>query len=140
MFESDDIINYLYDTYGPGAGKVPFTLKGGFATTTATFAAMARGMAGARVPPNARGDLQQMDSIELYGYEASPFVRPVREKLCALGLPHRIVYSARGSANRDVLWEKEGRFQVPYISDPNTGVAFFEGPEICDYLEDVYTE
>ena len=66
MFESDDIINYLYDAYGPGADKVPFTLKGGFATTTATFAAMARGMAGARVPPNARGDLQQMDSIELY--------------------------------------------------------------------------
>ena len=52
MFESDDIINYIYDTYGPGADKVPFTLKGSFATVTSTYAALVRGMAGARVPPD----------------------------------------------------------------------------------------
>ena len=29
--------------------------------------------------------------------------------------------------------------QVPYLVDPNTGVALFESPEILDYLEEVYT-
>jgi hypothetical protein len=30
-----------------------------------------------------------------------------------------------------------GRFQVPFLVDPNTGVEMFEGPEIIDYLEQV---
>ena len=32
-----------------------------------------------------------------------------------------------------------GYFQVPYISDPNTGVDMFESQEIIKYLEQVYT-
>ena len=139
MFESADIIDYLYDTYGPGRDKVPFVLRGGFASGTAAYGSLVRGMAGATKDPSARPDNQKMKSIVLWGYEASPFVRPVREKLCALALPHRIIYSARGSVHRDELWAKTGRFQVPFIEDPNTGVEMFEGPEIVDYLEQVYT-
>ena len=70
----------------------------------------------------------------------SPFVRPVREKLCSLCLPHVIVPTARGSANRDRLIQRTGKqFQVPYLVDPNTGVELFESPEILEYLESVYT-
>jgi hypothetical protein len=48
-----------------------------------------------------------------HSYEASPFVRPVREKLCALCLPHVVVPTARGSANRDRLVQRTGvQFQV----------------------------
>lgn len=139
MFESDDIINYLFDTYGPGQDQVPGMLKDPVAVITGGFAALARGMAGSQRQPNARPDNEQMQPIEVWGYEGSPFVRPVREKLCALALPHKMVFSARGSANRDVLFAKTGRFQVPYISDPNTGVEMFESIEIVDYLESVYT-
>lgn len=37
------------------------------------------------------------------------------------------------------MFERTGRFQVPFIVDENTGIEMFEGPEIVDYLEAVYT-
>lgn len=140
MYESDDIIAYLFDTYGPGQDQVPWQLKGGFALQSSVAAAMARGFAGSRMNARARESNGSMKPIELWGYEGSPFVRPVREKLGELGLPHTMVFCPRGSANRDRLVQKTGRFQVPFISDPNTGVDMFESPEICEYLEEVYTE
>ena len=66
--------------------------------------------------------------------------RPVREKLCALGLPHVMVNCARGSARRASLAARTGRqFQVPYLVDPNTGVELHESVEIRRYLDQVYT-
>ena len=144
MFESDDQIQYLLDTYGPTKDSFdmkalwPITFKG-FSIYTSTIAAILRDMPGSRRQANARPDNEKMLPLELWGYEASPFVKPVREKMVSLALPHRIVSCARGSANRDKLIEMTGRFQVPYLVDPNTGVKMFESPEICDYLDAVYT-
>jgi hypothetical protein len=43
----------------------------------------------------------------------SPFVKPVRELLTGLELPHRMIFCARGSANRAKLSELTGKqFQV----------------------------
>ena len=56
-----------------------------------------------------------------------------------MGLPHIVVSCSRGSRNRDKMLEKVGRFQVPFIVDDNTGIEMFEGAEIVDYLEAVYT-
>lgn len=98
-----------------------------------------RGSPGATQQPNARSDNEKMQILELWGYESSPFVRPVKEKLSSLGLPHRIVSCSRGSRNRDIMVEKSGRFQVPYLVDANTGVEMYEGAEIVKYLEAVYT-
>ena len=36
--------------------------------------------------------------------------------------------------------KETGRFQVPYLKDPNTGVALFESAEIVKYLDEVYTK
>ena len=80
-----------------------------------------------------------MQILELWGYESSPFVRPVKEKSSSLGLPHRIVSCSRGSRNRDIMVEKTGRFQVPYLVDANTGREMYEGAEIVKCLEAVYT-
>jgi glutathione S-transferase len=80
-----------------------------------------------------------MQPLKLWGYEGSPFVKPVRETLCGLGLPHTMVNSARGSANRDRMVAATGRFQVPYLEDPNTGAQLFESAGIVKYLESVYT-
>jgi glutathione S-transferase len=80
-----------------------------------------------------------MIPLELWGYETSPFVRPVREKLGSLCLPHIMVSCSRGSANRDKMVEMTGRFQVPYLVDPNTGISLYESTEIEKYLEAVYT-
>ena len=145
MFESDDIIEYMLEHYGPPRDSYdPLALWpikfDGFAVFTATLATLARGLAGSKRQPNARPDNEQMLPLELWGYEVSPFVRPVREKLCALCLRHVVVPTARGSPNRDKLIAKTGvQFQVPYLVDPNTGVELFESPEILDYLEEVYT-
>jgi len=144
LFESEDIVDYLLDNYGPARDsydpKALWPLRGEFATVTATFAAIARGFAGSQRQSNARGDNEDMAPLELWGYEPSPFVRPVREKLCALCLPHRLVPTSRGSANRDRLVARKGvQFQVPFLVDPNTGVELFESPEIIEYLDAVYT-
>lgn len=139
MYESDDIINYLFDTYGPGKDAVPWTLKGSFAFWTCAFASMARGLAGNNLDPKARPDNMQMQPIEVWGYDGSPFVKPVRERLSALALPHLMINCARGSAHRDLLVAKKGRFQVPFIVDPNTGCELFESDQIVRYLDSVYT-
>lgn len=144
MFESNDIIEYLLKTYGPSPDDFdrkalwPITFES-FSIATCTMVAILRDMPGSRRQENARPDNEDMKPLELWGYECSPFVRPVREKLGSLCLPHKMVSCSRGSANRNVMMKKAGRFQVPYLVDPNTGVEMFEGPEICEYLEQVYT-
>ncbi len=144
MFESDDQIKYLLDTYGPQKDLFdmkalwPITFRE-FSIFTSTLAAIFRDMPGSRRQSNAREDNEKMLPLELWGYEASPFVKPVREKLVSLALPHIMISCSRGSANRDLLVQKTGRFQVPYLIDPNTNVEMFESPEICEYLDAVYT-
>ena len=139
MYESDDIVDYLFDTYGPGSDAVPWTLRGGFAMWTTSFASLARGMAGSKLDPRARPDAASLEPIVLWGYEASPFVKIVRERLVELALPHTVINCGRGSANRDRQVQKTGKqFQVPFLCDPNTGVEMFESTEIVKYLDNVY--
>lgn len=140
MFESEVIVNYLFRKYGPPGAVVPVALQGTVALVSAGAAAIARLMPAAKLQVDARLDNPSRQPLTLYGYEASPFVRPVREKLCSLGLPHVMVNTARGSAQRAVLAARTGvQFQVPYLVDPNTGVELFESIEIRKYLDKVYT-
>ena len=140
----NDIIEHLLEKYGPPSTEYdrkalwPITFQE-FALVTSQVASLIRGNPGKTQQPNARPDNNDMQPIELWAYECSPFVRPVKEKLSALGLPHVVVSCSRGSTNRDRMVEKTGRFQVPYIVDGNTGIDMFEGPEIVEYLEAVYT-
>jgi glutathione S-transferase len=144
LFESSDQIEYLIETYGPPVTDFdrkalwPITFKA-FSIYTSTLVAALRSMPGSSRQSNARPDNELMEPLELWGYEASPFVRPVREKLGSLCLPHRMVSCSRGSANRDRMIAKTGRFQVPFLVDRNTGIEMYEGAEIVEYLEAVYT-
>jgi glutathione S-transferase len=145
MFESSDIINYLVSTYGPMDESLydkkalwPVTWEA-FSVFTSTLAAVVSGLPASQRQSNARSDNEQMIPLELWGYECSPFVKPVREKLCSLALPHLMISCSRGSKNRDKLVAKTGRFQVPFLVDPNTGIEMFESAEICQYLDAVYT-
>ena len=144
LFESGDQIEYLLKTYGPPASLYdrkalwPITFEA-FSITTSTIVALLRGFPGSQRQANARPDNERMEPLELWGYESSPFVRPVREKLDALCLPHIMVSCSRGSANRDLMVARTGRFQVPFLVDPNTGLELFEGTEIVKYLDAVYT-
>jgi len=145
MFESNDIIEYLLAMYGPPADTYdrkalwPITWET-FSVTTAGLAAVIRGMPGSKLAPNVRPRNEKVKPLTLYGYESSPFVRPVLETLCSLCLPHTMVSSSRGSVHRDDLVARTGpAFQVPYLIDPNTGVELCESTAIVKYLKEVYT-
>ena len=78
--------------------------------------------------------------LDLWSFEASPFCRIVREKLCTLELPYRLHNVGKGSAGREAFVERSGRMQVPYLDAPHPGQALFESNEIVTYLERRYAE
>lgn len=135
MYESDDIVRYLFEHYG--AGKPPALLaKGIFTDLSAGLASVSRPGFGARYRP-ARAPEQP---LELYSFEASPYCRIAREALCSLELPYVLHNVAKGSPKRDDFVKRSGKMQVPYLVDPNTGAGMFESAEIVRYLESTYAQ
>ncbi|KAL0410118.1 UNVERIFIED_CONTAM: hypothetical protein Slati_3601500 [Sesamum latifolium] len=133
MYESDDIIKYLVGKYGDG--NVPLLLSLGLLTTlTEGFAMIGRMGKGSSYTPSKLPP----KPLEIWAYEASPFCKVVREVLVELELPHILHSCARGSPKRQILYQRVGHFQVPYLEDPNTGVQMFESAEIVDYLRATY--
>lgn len=135
MYESDAIIQYMFGTYGDGS--VPRLLDLGMLTTmTAGLGLLPRMGSGSR----ARASIIPEEPVVLWGYEASPFVKVVREILCELEIPYLLKTCARGSSKRNEMLDKAGHFQVPYLEDPNTGEAMFESAYIVEYLEKTYAK
>ena len=134
MFESADIIEYLFKVYGNG--KVPWTLSNSPWQTVS--AGLGVGLARLGAGGSYRTSKPPSDPVILWAYEGSPFCKVVRETLCSLEIPHTVIFTPRGSTNRQKLWGKTGRFQVPYLEDPNTDVSMFESEAIVEYLEKLY--
>jgi glutathione S-transferase len=135
IFESDDILQYLFTTYGNG--DIPWTLSPGSAAVVLTEAAglLFRGTSGGFAKPSN----PPLQPLKVWSYEGSPFCKLVKEKLCTLELEHTQISCPRGSANRQKMFDQGGRFQVPYLEDPNTGVSLFESQAIIEYLEKQYS-
>jgi len=133
MYESDDIVAYLFEQYG--VEPPPLALRAGPITdVSAALSGLARFAAGgyyrrARAPER---------PLELYSFEASPFSRLVRETLCELEIPYDLRNVARGSPKREAFQKRSGKMQVPWLSDPNTGTELFESADIVAYLNDTY--
>jgi glutathione S-transferase len=150
MYESMDIVRYLYQTYGGGA--VPFKWRLGSVQTVSSSLASAfrlsRGMAALPAKHAAK-------MLELYSFEASPYARPVRELLCQLELSYVLRSCGRSEisewlppqlrerygiepesqlANRRELQSREGRMGIPFLYDPNTDTGMFESDDIVEYL------
>jgi len=133
MYESDDIVAYLFREYGDG--EVPLALSlGPLTLATASLASGLRPFSGVRYTPSSPPE----QPLELYSYEASPYCRIVREELCSLELRYVLHNVARGSAKREAFVERSGRMLVPYLVDPNTGTEMFESADIVRYLRDTY--
>ncbi|XP_021908642.1 uncharacterized protein LOC110822760 [Carica papaya] len=133
MYESDEIIKYLVGKYGDG--NVPFMLSLGLLTTlTEGFAMIGRVGRGSSYTPSKLPP----KPLEVWAYEGSPFCKVAREVLVELELPHIVRSCARGSPKRQILYQKAGHFQVPYLEDPNTGIQMFESAEIIEYLKATY--
>lgn len=133
MYESGEIVRYLFDRYGDG--RVPALLALGPVTDlTSVLAGLPRaGMGGFYNKAKEPGEL-----LELYSFEASPFCRIVRERLTTLELPYILHNVAKGSPRREEFVERSGKMQVPYLVDPNTDTEMFESADIIAYLESEY--
>ena len=133
MYESSDIVAYLFAEYGNGS--VPFLYSGGllFDATSALASGWRLG-AGSRVEKS----IAPVEPLELWSFEASPFCRIVRETLCSLEIPYRLHNVGKGSANRDAFVQRSGKMQVPFLVDPNSGVEIFESADIVQYLRATY--
>jgi len=133
LYESDAIVRYLFARYGDG--KVPLSLSlGPLTDLSAQLASAWRPMSGAFYERARAPD----KPLELWSFEASPFCRLAREKLCALELPYRLHNVAKGSPKRDAFVARSGKMMVPYLVDPNTNKELFESADIVRYLHETY--
>ncbi len=133
MYESDDIVRYLFAQYGDG--RVPMLLGAGpLNDLSSILAGVARPAFGVfyrpAKPPEA--------PLELYSFEASPFCRLVRERLSSLEIAYLLHNVGKGSPSRDAFIKRSGRMMVPYLVDPNTDTTLFESAEIVRYLDATY--
>jgi glutathione S-transferase len=133
MYESNDIITYLYKQYGTRKPRV-FAWTGLMTMLTGVLVSLLRGPGGAF----ARKSRAPVKPLELYSSEGSPYCRIVRETLCQLELPYLLHNVGYDSARRPAFVARSGRQMIPYLVDPNTDVAMFESAEIKAYLIRTY--
>ncbi len=136
LYESDEIIDYLNETYAEGrpAGwslPVPHVLDNviSFAASAARFGWGSR----CRVDTS-----RTFKPLTLYNMEGSPYCRKVREALSELDLEHIVRNVPKGSPKRAELAKLGGKVQVPYLIDPNTRKSMYESDDIVAYLEKQY--
>jgi glutathione S-transferase len=132
LYESDEIVDYLYAEYGDGSARPG--PKGMFPVVSGSLASLVRGQRGTFATPSTA----PAQPLELWSFEASPFCRLVRERLCELELPYLLHNVGRGSAHREAFAVRFGKLQVPYLLDPNTGKGLYESNEILAYLDATY--
>ena len=133
MYESGDIVRYLFTEYGTGSVPLLYSIGPLFDATSALASAWRLG-AGVKVEPSKPPALP----LELWSFEASPFCRIVRETLCTLEIPYHLRNVGKNSPNRDAFVERSGKMQVPFLADPNTQVELFESADIVRYLRATY--
>jgi glutathione S-transferase len=129
--DSDRIVHYLFDTYGNGV-RPPLALRGGkLGDASSKLASMLRRDRGLEASPARR----PRHVLELWGYEASPETRRVREELSRFALPYVARNVAHGSGRKRAL---ERRRQLPLLIDPNTDARLEGAVEAKRYLARVY--
>jgi glutathione S-transferase len=154
MYESADIIDYLFRTYAEMDTPAQYRAFAG-KPAIATLASAVRLGRGWKV----RASRAPEKPLHLWSFESSPYSRLVRERMCELEIPYtlhslgkehwkeagpaarRILpnpYVPRDGGKRHAFWQKHQWVQVPYLEDPNTGAAMFESAKIVDYLEATY--
>src|SRR5262249_10891025 len=137
LYESDEIIEYLNETYGAGKRAGWSLPTPSLVDNVVSFAASGVRLGrGARCRVGARRETLQ--PLTLYNMEGSPYCRKVREALSELDLEHIVRNLPKGSPKRRELAQRGGKVQVPYLVDPNTGREMYESDDILAYLEREY--
>lgn len=107
-----------------------------FDVTTSTAASVLRLTAGLGASHPAKTQPEKL--LELYEFEACPFCRKTREALTAFDLDAKIFPCPKGGPFRDIVRERGGKEQFPYLVDENTGQSMYESMAIIDYLAKTY--
>jgi glutathione S-transferase len=129
--DSDRIVSYLFSTYGDGR-KPPLRLRAGKLTTLSSKLASAiRSDRGTKAEPARR----PQQPLELWGYEASPETRLIREELSRFALPYVSRNAARGS---EKLKQLDRSAKIPILVDPNTGAKLDGATDARRYLARIY--
>ncbi len=149
MYESTDIIDYLYKTYADM--PVPAKWRRAIALPTSFVTSGVRMQAGIKLRPNKPA----AKPMELFSFESSPYSRRVRELMTELEIPYLLRNTGKAmlqdmgppqvrktlfpnlpvkGRNRLALLERTGRVQVPYLVDTNTGNEMYESDAIRAYL------
>ncbi|EXD36974.1 MULTISPECIES: glutathione S-transferase N-terminal domain-containing protein [Acinetobacter] len=160
LFESQDIIHHLFKYYGK-TGKTPATYSHYPKIPMPEFAGTLLNMArGVWVNKKIIHRAAPEQLLELWSFEASPYSRIVRATLTELEIPY-ILHNVpkerwqdmgpavlrlkpgkyeplAGGKREKMLPEMQGKMQVPYLVDPNTGVKMFESAQIVKYLKKQY--
>ncbi|MBL7249101.1 glutathione S-transferase N-terminal domain-containing protein [Alloalcanivorax marinus] len=153
LYESADIIDYLYREYGNRPAPTGWRLR------ARTAASMAASVPRAGHGLRARDAEVPEQALILYSFEGSPFARLVRERLCEMQIPYLVRQCGRDQwqdwvlppvrnaldmeylptqRHRQELMARAGRVAVPYLIDPNSGEELFESERILAYLEQRY--
>ncbi|KAL0488230.1 glutaredoxin [Acrasis kona] len=159
MYESEDIIRYLFNQYGEGEGNIPFPLNSGKYNTFNSRVATTL-----RIFPLYQGFIHEVSRhveipLVLYNYEANPECRRVREALSTFEIPYHMINVAPvknvmslipilgvsenavgliKSPKRIKVEQEIPGFQVPYLKDPNNSKEFKGADDIIQHIEDVY--
>lgn len=153
LYESNDIIQYLFRYYGKG--DIPKRWLRRYSNALSSIASsVVRFGAGMYHRPSKSPAMM----LELYSFESNPFVKPVRERLCELEIPYVLHNVGRNqvfdylipvvrdrifsfNSNREknrTLANNSGVIMTPYLVDPNTGVELSDSESICNYLIQQY--
>ncbi|MBT8086603.1 MAG: glutathione S-transferase N-terminal domain-containing protein [Gammaproteobacteria bacterium] len=154
MYESMDIIAYLFETYGQRT--IPLKWRAG---ALQKLGSSVTGITRAGAGVWARPSKTPVEPLELYSFESSPYARTVRERLCELEIPYILRSAGRtrladwvpplvrdamrleqdpDQHNRKALLERAGRVSIPYLADPNSGEEMGESQDILRYLDGMY--
>ena len=137
LYESDEIMDYLNETYGAGTrAGWPVPVPGFLDNINSALATAVRLGRGTRC--RMQTNRQGIKPLTLYNMEGSPYCRKVREALSELDLECVVRNLPKGSPKRAALAERGGKVQVPYLVDPNTRFETYESDDIVAYLEREY--
>ncbi|KAK7271390.1 hypothetical protein RJT34_27246 [Clitoria ternatea] len=136
LYESGDIVKYLFEQYGKGRSSSSGLLESTiFTGWMPTILRAGRGMT--------RWELSRPDpppgKLELFSYENNPNARIVREALCELELPYILQNVGEGSHRLKLLLDASGSKEVPYFIDHNTGFQSGDYKTTLSYLFETYS-
>lgn len=158
LYESKDIIDYLRKQYGQ-RGSGPSALVHWLNVSSSSGASAIAAAGSINGGMMVRASTAPDQPLILFSFETSPYSKIVRDRLCELELPYVLRNTGKGhwrdlgppsfrdqmfkgelrtTRNRSWLADNTGKVQVPYLIDPNTGVAMYESGDIIEYLNQTY--